>query len=150
MPDIRSEALSYLQQHQVMTLATSAGGKIWAAAVFYVNLEFSLYFLSSGHTRHARDIAANPWVAATVQEDYSEWRKIKGIQLEGPVRLLSGDERKRAIALYGEKYPFVGMAKGSIATALLGVNWYEVSPSRLYLIDNSKGFGHRDDVPLSS
>lgn len=150
MPDIRAEALDYLQQHQVMTLATGAGGKVWAAAVFYVSSGFSLTFLSAGHTRHSRDIAANPWAAATVQEDYNEWREIKGIQMEGPVRLLAGDERKRAVGLYGEKYPFVGRAKGSIAAALLGVNWYELSPSRLYLIDNSKGFGHRDDVPMSA
>jgi len=31
----------------------------------------------------------------------------------------------------------------------LKVDWYELRPSRLYLIDNSLGLGHRDEVALS-
>lgn len=148
MPDVRAEALDYLARHQVMTLAVSSAGDIWAAAVFYVNLEYSLYFLSAGHTRHARCMAANPRVAATIQEDYDDWREIKGIQLEGSVRLLAGADREKAIALYREKYPVVASPAAAIAAALAGVNWYQVSPARLYFIDNSKGFGHREEVPL--
>jgi hypothetical protein len=29
------------------------------------------------------------------------------------------------------------------------VRWYEVAPDRLYFIDNSAGFGHRDAIELS-
>lgn len=148
VPDSRAEALDYLESHQVMTLAVTAGGDVWAAAVFYVNLEFSLYFLSAGHTRHARYIAANPWAAVTIQEDYGDWQAIKGIQLEGSVRLLAGVEQRNAIALYGEKYPFVGKTRGTVAAALAKVNWYQITPARLYYIDNSKGFGRREEVPL--
>ena len=148
MPDIRAEVIDYLESHQVMTLAVSAGGNVWAAAVFYVNLDFSFYFLSAGHTRHARYLAANPRMAATIQEDTIEWQAIKGIQLEGSARLLACAERKDAIALYGNKYPFIGTAKGLLAQSLAKVSWYEVSPARLYFIDNSKGFGYREEVPL--
>jgi uncharacterized protein len=132
-----------------MTLAVQSGGKIWAAAVFYVNLEFSLFFLSAGHTRHARYLAINPWAAATIQEDYENWQDIKGIQLEGPVHQLSGAAQRKAIDLYGKKYPFVGGAKGAVATALAKVNWYQIKPTRLYYIDNSLGFGHREEVALA-
>ena len=148
MPDSRAEALDYLASHQVMTLAVSSGGDVWAAAVFYVNLDFSLYFLSAGHTRHAQYIAANPWVAAAIQEDYADWREIKGIQLEGTVHLLAGADRKEAIVLYRGKYPFIAAESGAVAAALDRVNWYQVSPARLYLIDNSKGFGWREEVSL--
>jgi uncharacterized protein YhbP (UPF0306 family) len=146
--DSRSAALDYLAHHQVMTLAVQSGDKVWAAAVFYVNLDFSLFFLSAGHTRHARYLATNPWAAGAIHEDYENWQEIKGIQFEGPVHQLSGAAQRKAIDLYGEKYPFVGKAKGAIATALAKVNWYQIMPARLYYIDNSLGFGYREEVPL--
>jgi uncharacterized protein YhbP (UPF0306 family) len=149
VPDSRILALEYLAEHQVMTLATGSGTQIWAAAVFYVNQDFSLFFLSSGHTRHARHLTVNPWAAATIQEDYDEWQKIKGIQLEGRVSLLSGTAQKMAIQVYANKYPFLGQATGALAAALKKVNWYRITPSRLYYIDNSQGFGHREEVLLT-
>ena len=81
-------ALDYLAGHHVMTLATYGPEGLWAAAVFYANDGFQLYFLSAGHTRHARNMAASPQAAATIQEDYADWAAIKGIQLEGTVRPL--------------------------------------------------------------
>ena len=76
--DPRALALAYLAAHQVMTLATRTADDLWAAAVFYASEGFQLYFLSAGHTRHARHIAARPRVAATIQEDYRDWPDIRG------------------------------------------------------------------------
>lgn len=132
-----------------MTLATNGPLGLWAAAVFYVNRGFYLYFLSAGSTRHAQNLAANPWVAATIQEDYEDWPSIKGIQLEGDIRLLEGAEQEEAVALYKKRYPFVASDAPQIGAALSRVNWYQVEPVRLYLIDNSLGLGHRDEIPLT-
>ncbi len=148
VPDTRSLALTYLAGHQVVTLATATTEDIWAAAVFYVNKNFELYFLSAGHTRHARNLELNPRVAATIQEDYKDWPDIKGIQLEGAVTPLEGRERREAITLYEQKYPFLQGAGPQIVMALARVNWYRLTPERLYFIDNSKGLGHRDEIPL--
>lgn len=93
-------AREYLAGHNVMTLATHGPMGLWAAAVFYVNDGWQLYFLSAGHTRHATNLAASPRVAATIQEDYADWEAIKGIQLEGTVRLLEGGARALAIVHY--------------------------------------------------
>jgi uncharacterized protein YhbP (UPF0306 family) len=123
---------------------------LWAAAVFYASEEFFLYFLSAAHTRHAQNLSDNSRAAATIQEDYADWPEIKGIQLEGTVELLAGEERDGAIALYQAKYPFVGAANAAISEALERVVWYRLTPQRLYFIDNSKGFGHRDQVELPS
>jgi uncharacterized protein YhbP (UPF0306 family) len=141
-------ALNYLANHQVMTLATSGPQGLWAAAVFYANLDFSLYFLSAGHTRHAQNITAEPRVAAAIQEDYKDWPAIQGIQLEGVVRLLEGTNRADAIAHYTAKYPFIAQANEQIQRGLARVNWYCLEPDRLYFIDNSKGLGHRDEIQL--
>ncbi len=147
MNDGRVAALAYLEGHQVMTLATRGDDDVWAAAVFYVNQGFLLYFLSAGHTRHARNMAHQPRVAAAIHEDYSDWQAIKGIQLEGDVGLLSGAEKDTAVSLYQHKYPFLTQAP-EVHAALAKVNWYCLRPTRLYFIDNSKGLGHREEVTL--
>jgi uncharacterized protein YhbP (UPF0306 family) len=143
----RLRALDYLRGHHVMTLATHGSAGPWAAAVFYVNDGFTLYFLSAPATRHARDMAANPRVAATIQEDYDDWTRIRGVQLEGEACQLAGEEAEQARRLYGEKYPIVaGPSPAAIATALAKVRWYRVTPAQLYFVDNSAGFGHRDRI----
>jgi uncharacterized protein YhbP (UPF0306 family) len=144
--DARAAALAYLAGHHVMTLATAGPDGIWAAAVFYASDGFALTFLSASHTRHAQAIAANPQVAATVQEDYADWPAIQGIQLSGTARRLDGAEREAAIGRYRAKFPFIAQPIPALVTALTKVNWYVVEPERVYFVDNTRGFGHRDLV----
>lgn len=146
----REEALSYLDGHHVVTLATQGPEGPWAAAVFYVNDGFVLYFLSAPTTRHSLNLARDPRVSGTVHEDYRDWSGIKGIQLEGRVELLHGVERLKAMAQYGRKYAFVrNSPPAEIARALAKVEWYRLTPERLFLIDNAQGFGHRDEIEVS-
>lgn len=147
----RETVLTYLQDHQVATLATSSNEGPWAAAVFYVNDGFTLFFLSSPTTRHSLNLTQNSRVALTVHEDYSDWLEIKGVQIEGVACEISGEEEQRARRLYGKKFPVVGMlaqAPAAIVKALAKVRWYKVVPRRLYFIDNAAGLGHRDEIIL--
>lgn len=150
MPDaLRERVLDYLRTHHVMTLATEGDQGPWAAAVFYVSDGFTLYFLSAPSTRHCTGIARRARVAATIQEDHADWPRIKGIQLEGVASELGGADADRARQLYGDKYPIVGklaQAPAAIVEALAKIRWYRVVPDRLYFIDNSAGFGHRDQI----
>ena len=146
--DIRRSALAYLESHWVMTLATSGAEGPWAAAVFYASQEFELVFLSADRTRHIHDLAHNARVAATIQEDYREWTEIKGIQMEGLVHKLTGDDRKSAVSMYQDKYPFIVSAGAQIQSAIMGVSWFRLVPDHLYFIDNSLGLGHRDAIDL--
>ena len=143
----RDRALAYLGRHHVATLATSGSDGPWAAAVFYANDGFRLYFLSLPTTRHGRNLAAHPRAAATVQEDYRDWPEIKGVQMEGRTLLLAGSEREQAISLYARKFPVIAApAEPRIAEALTRVGWYCLVPDRVYFVDNAAGFGHRDQV----
>ena len=133
------------------TLATAGEEGPWAAAVFYAHEGCALYFLSAPASRHCRNIAQNPRVSATIQEDYADWREIKGVQLEGLASRLSGDEEKRARGLYAAKFPLLGNlahAPGAIVKALAKVGWYKIAVGRAYFIDNSVAFGHRDEIDL--
>jgi uncharacterized protein YhbP (UPF0306 family) len=142
----------YLAAHHVMSLATQGADGPWAAAVFYATDGHSLIFLSSPNSRHCSNLALDARCAATIQEDYRDWPQIKGIQLEGQVKELQGEEERRAQQLYGEKFPIIGplaSAPPAIVKALARVRWFRLTPERLYFIDNSKGFGHREEIGLA-
>lgn len=141
----------YVAGHHVMTLATQGAGGPWAAAVFYATDGDSLIFLSSPSSRHCRDLAQDPRCAATIQEDYGEWPQIKGIQVEGWARQLSGEEAVRAQRLYGAKFPLADrmtQAPPAIAAAMAEASWFRLEAERMYFIDNSQGFGHREEFEL--
>ncbi len=149
METARERALDYLAGHHVMTLATAGPDGPWAAAVFYASERFDLYFLSSPSSRHSTELRANAAAAATVQEDYSDWRAIRGVQLEGRVEELAGDEAARVQAIYGAKFPVARPADDTpapIAAALSKVRWYRFAARRAFWIDNAAGFGKREQV----
>ncbi len=151
MSDRRDEALAYVESHNVMTLATNGTRGPWATAVFYVNEGFTLTFLSSPRSRHASDLAVDSRCGAAVHEDYSDWRQIRGLQLEGNVRVLSGTEQRKAIKRYAQKFPVTRLdqAPAVVRAALERVAWYEFVPDRCFFVDNTHSFGRRDEILLA-
>jgi uncharacterized protein YhbP (UPF0306 family) len=154
MSDLRSQIIDYLKSHNTMTLATCAGDSPWAATVFYASDDLRLYFFSAPDSRHCQNLAGNPRVAVTVQEDYKDWRAIRGIQLEGRVTAIESLlEKGKAMAIYAGKYPeviklFTNPASGVFYKAFLKVRFYCVLPKRVFYIDNEQGFGKRQELPM--
>ena len=158
---LRRDLLDYLAAHNVMTIASCDRNVPWAAAVFYASDEFELYFFSNPKSRHGGNMAANSIVSAAIHEDYSDWRAIRGIQLEGRAeRLRSLKLQARFWQVYLRKFPFVkqffpvegevvGLA-GLLKAKLAGVRLYRIVPRTVYYIDNTRGFGHREMLDLSA
>jgi uncharacterized protein len=146
--DRRQVLAQYLRNHHVMTLATNGAGGPWAAAVFYANEGPDFYFLSAPHTRHSVDLAQDPRVAATIQDDCSSWLSIKGVQLSGSVTRLEGDDVNHARGQYDRKFAGIldaAQAPDRIASALQRIGWYRLRAEKLRFVDNSQGFGHKDE-----
>jgi uncharacterized protein YhbP (UPF0306 family) len=152
--ELKRQILSYMESHNTMTLATCRSDAPWAATVFYASDGLKLYFFSAPDSRHCQNLAANPRVAVTIQEDYRDWQKIKGIQLEGRVAQVDSlIEKGKAMAVYARKYPevmkiFVNPASGALYQAFLKVRFYCVAPERVLYIDNEQGFGKRQELSL--
>lgn len=154
---LEEEILAYLASHHTLSLATTRENIPHAASVFYVNEGFYLYFVSSPSSRHGMNLAQNPWVSATINEDYAHWQKIKGIQLEGKVRLLGGIwEKGRIGLLFVKKFPDVAQffvdprnLNKELFAKVEDVKFYEIIPSRISFIDNEKGFSHRETLELT-
>jgi hypothetical protein len=152
--DLKRQILDYLQTHNTMTLATCAADVPWAATVFYASDGLTLYFFSVPQSRHCQNLAANPRVAVTIQEDYKDWRQIKGIQLEGKGLLVdSVIEKAKAMAVYARKYPevirlFTTPGNGVFYQAFLRVKFYCIEAEKIFYIDNEQGFGKRRELEL--
>jgi len=152
--ELRQQVLNYLETHNTMTLGTCSGDMPWAATVFYASDDLRLYFFSVPDSRHCQNLAANSRVAVTVQEDYHDWQRIKGIQLEGTAVLVDSIiEKAKAMAVYARKYPeviklFTNPASGVFHKAFLKVKFYCVVPQKLFFIDNEQGFGKRQELAI--
>ena len=142
--------LAYLRQHNTLTLATNGLNGPWAAALFYVNSGFDLYWLSASDTRHSVNIRTNPQVSIAIHEDYDDWRVIQGIQMAGIARSIGSPiEAKREMALFQSKFRFLQSPQNlvlALQRALVSVQVYHFKPESVWFIDNSKGFGHRDRI----
>ena len=154
--ELRHQVLSYLEMHNTMTLGTCSGDVPWAATVFYASDDLRLYFFSVPDSRHCQNLAVNPRVGVTVQEDYHDWQRIKGIQLEGTAILVDSIiEKAKAMAVYARKYPeviklFTNPASGVFYKAFLKVKFYCVIPEKVFFIDNEQGFGKRQELVIDA
>lgn len=161
-PDqLRRDILEYLETHNVMTIASCAKDVPWAAAVFYASDGLDLYFFSNPRSRHGVNMAANAAVSAAIHEDYSNWREIRGIQLEGRAERLRGLKMQaRFWKVYTKKFPFVKeffragamqemrKMRETVQRKLAGIRLYRIVPRAVWYLDNSRGFGHREMLEL--
>ena len=151
--ELRAEVMSYLGERHSLTLATSGPAGPWVAGLYFANDGLTLYFLSDPETRHCQDIAANPRVAAAIHEDYKDWREIRGVQLEGWAEAVAGAaDLAHAWEVYLAKFPFVRQFRVGDALEIMGravrARFYRIVPSRLFYLDNRKGFSHREELSL--
>lgn len=149
--------LEYMKSHNTISLATEKDGLPHAATVFYVNIAFELYFLSSPSSRHGENLSHNSRLSGTINEDYSNWLLIKGIQLEGRVEGIGGIlENGRIAGAYVKKFPDVAdfllspqKLGQAIAQKVARVKFYKLIPSRIYFLNNEQGFGNREELVLT-
>lgn len=144
-----------LEAHNTITLATCQDGQPWAASLFFASdKKLNLYFVSDYRTRHARDIDAGSEVSATVNADCALWADVKGLQIKGSVTVLKGVQRLHALRHYLAKFSDVqalfeapkSKDEETIAERLKAANMYQLQPSWIRLIDNSKWFGYKVEV----
>lgn len=152
----------FLQAHTTLTLATWTPEGPQAAPLFFAHAwvtaddgdsTLCLYFISNPTSNHCLAFESQPSVAAAIYQDGQEWRQIRGLQLEGRARLATpGAEEDQAMAAYLTKYPFVATAQGSVSDGALELagplaksRFYVIEADWMRLIDNTLGFGHREE-----
>jgi uncharacterized protein YhbP (UPF0306 family) len=144
---------SFLAAHHVMSLATIGSSGPHATSLFYACDGLALVWVSEPDTQHSLEIEADPRVAATVAPDYSDFAVIRGVQITGAARrIVAADERMRQLAKLEARYSFLGqLAAGplQLRQAYARTAVYRLQPARIVLIDNTKGFGHKETLEIS-
>ena len=142
---------AFLDAHHVMSLATSGREGSHAANVFYVRDGAALLWVSDPESRQSLDIANNPSVAATVAPDYSDIAEIQGVQISGHARLIrSASGRDAAQSLLERRYPAMRhpAPDATFRQACARMQFYRLEPANMVLIDNTRGFAHKDTLDL--
>ncbi len=122
-----------------------------AASVFYaVDDELRLVFLSKPTSTHGLHIGNRGPVAVTVTEQYGDWEDIRGVQLWGVAKRVTGPGRAVAMAVYLRRFPFVSdLAKQPrLAAVMRAIAVYRVEPVRVAFTDNTTGVFGREILDL--
>jgi uncharacterized protein YhbP (UPF0306 family) len=152
--DLRQRICAFLTECHVMSLATADQDGPHAANLLYACDGPGLVWVSEPNARHSRAIETSPHVAATIAPDYDDFASIRGVQIEGTARQVTDpDERQANVALLEARYPFLSR-RASLPPAVRGAYAeaavYRLEPSRIVLIDNTRGFGHKDVLEMWS
>jgi uncharacterized protein len=145
---------AFLDAHHVMSLATCGRGGPHAANLFYVRDGFALIWVSDSNSRHSTDIEGDAVVAATIAPDCVDIDDIRGVQISGRAYGMASEgprahARRLLEARYPEVKPLFG-ASSAMREVYARMEFYRLEPTRMVLIDNSRGFGHKETLDLET
>jgi len=151
--ELAERIAAFLSMHHVLSLATVGPAGPHAANLFYACDGLALVWVSDPAALHSRAIAADPRVAATIAPDYTDFAVIRGLQITGTAGRIADREQARCLALLEARYAFLKQladAPAELRAAYARVAVYRLQPARIVLIDNTKGFGHKDTLDLTA
>ncbi len=136
MNPIPEQISMFIKESHVLSLSVIYNGNAWAANCFYVFVpeENGLIIITDTKTIHGQAFLQNNNVAGTISNNQKEIVKIKGVQLQGKVKKLEGDEYNEARKRFVKKFPFV---------RLFSVSLWQIELYKLKMTDNSIFFSHK-------
>ena len=125
--------VKFLDNHHVMTLATSTVDEVSACSLFYAfeRDELSFIVASSDDTLHIKHIKQNPKIAGNILLETQTVGKIQGVQFRGAISEIKDDKLKK---VYFKRFPY--------ALALLPKLW-QIKVTYFKMTDNRLGFGKK-------
>ncbi len=124
---------AFIEEHHVLTLATTVENEVSACSLFYAfDLKSSSFVVASSEdTLHIEHIHKNQKVAGNILLETKEVGKIQGLQFRGVFTIL---EEVKLKALYFKTFPY--------ALALAPKLW-QIKVDFFKLTDNRLGFGKK-------
>ena len=133
---IDQQITHFLNEHHLLTLATSQNNKPYCCNLFYVydQLSNQLFFSTDIKTKHAQDFICNTNVAGSIALETKEVSKIQGVQLLGTIQELKGERLKIAKEQYIKAFPYA--EKMDIHLWAMPLNFIKMTHNKL-------GFGKK-------
>jgi len=149
---VSAQVAALLDRHHVMSLATIGPAGPHAANLLYARDGFSLMWVSDTASCHSVAVATSARVAATIAMDYADFSEIQGLQIFGwAFRIVDEPSQQHARRCLESRYPFLRTAEKTnkeLRDAYQRAQFYQLKPSRIVLIDNSRGFGFKQVLEL--
>lgn len=148
--ELSNAILEELQRNTVLTLATAGKAGPHAVSLMYAHDAFDIYWFSDPNTRHSADLVSDASATVAIAAQCIEFERIRGLQLAGHGRRITdADEESGAFNMLTARYSFLNrFAAGKLARHLGAAAVYLFRPTRLTLIDNSRGFGFKQTLRL--
>jgi len=133
---IDQQIIHFLNEHHLLTLATSQNNKPYCCNLFYVYDQVSnqLIFSTETKTKHAQDFITNTNVAGSIALETKEVSKIQGVQLLGTVLELKGERLKIAKTQYIKAFSYA---------ANMDIHLWAMSLNFIKMTHNKLGFGKK-------
>ncbi len=136
MSNPEKRIVDFINEHHVLTLATSVDNLAWCSNCFYVYLEDEncFVFTSDENTKHVQDVNCNPLVAGSIVLETNAVGKIRGIQFRGSMERPTKELNSKAKKAYLKRFPFAVLMKTSLWILKL---------TYIKMTDNRLGFGKK-------
>ena len=139
------DILRIMKGHNLLTLATlRSDGYPQATTITFANDGLTIYAVIGKDSQKAKNIRKNNKVSLTIDRDYKDWNKIRGLSMGGTAEVLrAGAKKDHAQALLVEKFPEM---KQMGTNDYANLAFLKISPEVISVLDYTKGFGHTDLV----
>jgi uncharacterized protein YhbP (UPF0306 family) len=138
----------YIPQIIHMSIATVRDNRPWVCEVhFSYDDELNLYFVSSSKTRHAQEIAVNPYVAGNIVTQHHKNQKVRCVDFEGMAEMLSGTEAETSayqayVARNGESEGLLNEIRKDGDT-----RFFRINVKKFYLFDSYGDMRGKHELP---
>lgn len=138
--DIRKLVIDYLNEAELMQIATVRDNKPWVATVWFAyDKNMNFYFISRKTRRHSLELKDNPSVAGAIVKPHRTLGvKTRGIQFEGEASEVSLLELPNAFNLFVNRYPETKKFMKSVRDIVKNItdhHIYKIIPSMIVLFD---------------
>lgn len=143
---MESFVLDIMKNHNILTLATlREDGYPQANTVTYANDGLTIYFGTAGDSRKVKNIKNCNKVSLTIDKEYADWNKIKGLSMAATAEILTiPDEINKAMGCLVKKFPFLAeMPKPEKPMAVV-----KITPKIISVLNYELGFEHTDLVEV--
>ena len=133
---IDQQIIHFLNEHHLLTLATSQNNIPYCCNLFYVYDQVSnqLIFSTETKTKHAQDFITNTNVAGSIALETKEVSKIQGVQLQGTIQELKGEDLKIAKEQYIKAFSYA---------ANMDLHLWAMPLNFIKMTHNKLGFGKK-------
>jgi len=139
--------LDIMENHNILTLATlREDGYPQANTVTYANDGLTIYFSTAQDSRKIKNIKNSNKVSLTIDKDYEDWNKIKGLSMAATAEIPTNpDEIKTAMNCLVKKFPFLAEMPEPEEPTITVV---KITPNIISVLNYELGFGYTDLVEV--